>query len=47
MRIRRALTRVILAVGAVGSIVAGTAAPIAMQAAPAAHVVAMGTHHYD
>ncbi len=48
MRIRRALIPVILALGAAGSILAGSVAPaVAVQAAPAAHSVAAGTWHWE
>ena len=48
MRIKRALIPVILALGAAGSILAGSAAPaVAISAAPAAHVVWAGTYHYE
>jgi len=48
MRIRRALIPVILALGAAGSILAGSAAPaVAVQAAPAVHSVWAGTWHFE
>ena len=48
MRIKRALIPVILALGAAGSILAGSAAPaVAISAAPAAHAVSAGTYHYE
>ena len=48
MRIRRTLTSIILALGAAGSIMAGSAAPaVAVHAAPAAHVVPLGTFHFE
>ncbi len=48
MRIRRALIPVILALGAAGSILAGSAAPaVAVQAAPAVHAVPAGTYHFE
>jgi hypothetical protein len=39
MRIRRAIIPVILALGAAGSILAGSAAPAAAAQAPAVHVL--------
>jgi hypothetical protein len=48
MRIRRALIPVILALGAAGSILAGSVAPaVAVQAAPAVHAVSAGTYHIE
>jgi hypothetical protein len=48
MRIRRALIPFILALGAAGSILAGSVAPaVAVQAAPAAHAVSAGTWHFE
>jgi hypothetical protein len=44
MRIRRAvIIPAILALGAVGSILAGSAAPVVAAQAPAAHVLATGS----
>ena len=48
MRIKRALIPVILALGAAGSILAGSAAPaVAVQAAPSVHAVSNGTWHWE
>ena len=48
MRIKRALTTAILALGAAGAILAASGAPaVAVNAAPAAHSVSFGTHHFE
>jgi hypothetical protein len=48
MRIKRALIPVILALGAAGSILAGSAASaVTVQAAPSSHVVANVTYHFE
>ena len=45
MLIRRVIIPVILALGAAGSILAGSAVPtVAAQAPPAAHALAMNSH---
>jgi len=44
MRIRRAIILVILALGAAGSILAGSAVPTVAAQAPAAHALAMNSH---
>jgi hypothetical protein len=48
MRIRRTVISVILALGAAGSILAGSAAPaVAVQAAPPSHMISAGTFHFE
>jgi hypothetical protein len=48
MRIKRALIPVILALGAAGSILAGSAASaVTVQAAPASHTVTAITYHFE
>ena len=44
MRIRRAIILVILALGAAGSILVGSAVPTVAAQAPAAHALAMNSH---
>jgi hypothetical protein len=44
MRIRRAIIPVILALGAAGSIMSGSAIPTVAAQAPAAHALAMSSH---
>ena len=44
MRIRQAIISVILALGAAGSILAGSAAPAVAAQAPAAHAHATSSH---
>ena len=44
MRIRRVIIPVILALGAAGSILVGSAAPTVAAQAPAAHALAMSSH---
>ena len=46
MRIKRAIIPVILALGAAGSILAGSAAPAVATQASTAHVIPY-THYYD
>ena len=44
MRIRRVIVSVIVALGAAGSILAGSAVPTVAAQAPAAHALAMNSH---
>jgi TRAP-type mannitol/chloroaromatic compound transport system permease large subunit len=44
MRIRRVIIPVILALGAAGTILVGSAAPTVAAQAPAAHALAMNAH---
>jgi TRAP-type mannitol/chloroaromatic compound transport system permease large subunit len=44
MRIRRVIIPVILALGAAGSILVGSAAPTVAAQAPAAHALAISSH---